>query len=349
MAPRCIPSTPAMSHPHGRSNNFNALRFLFASLVILSHAPELQDGDRSREVLTQIFGTISFGEMAVQCFLLISGYLIVKSWQERPQVAVFLTHRILRIYPGFVAASLVCALLIAPVFGASDYWVQFKMGDYLKSLLFLKQPAIPEVFAGSHYAAVNGSMWSISYEFKCYFIALVFGLLGGLKKRNVWLALAIFCTVFHVINRSGWANLPSDLTIRLLMAFAYGGCFYLYENALPWRSSLAGWGLLLMAVLLFFPMTAQPALCLLGGYAILYFAKSGPLVLGFHRWPDISYGVYLYAWPLNKIWLWYFPEMNLAALVLLVFCSSVLAGLLSWYAVEKTCLKLKALLPRSPA
>jgi peptidoglycan/LPS O-acetylase OafA/YrhL len=338
-----------MSQLRDKNNNFNALRFLFASLVILSHAPELQDGDRRHELLTQIFGTISFGEMAVQSFLLISGYLIVKSWQERPQVAVFLTHRILRIYPGFVVASLVCALLIAPAFGASDYWAQFRIGEYLKSLLFLKQPAIPGVFEGSHYAAVNGSMWSISYEFKCYVIALIFGLLGFLKKRNVWLALAIFCTVVHVINRSGWASLPSDLTIRLFMAFAYGGCFYLYENALPWRSSMAWAGLLLLGVLLFIPMTAQPALCLLGGYAILHFAKSGPTVLGFHRWPDISYGVYLYAWPLNKIWLWYFPQMNLAALVLLVFFSSVLVGLVSWYAVEKPCLKLKALLPRSPA
>jgi peptidoglycan/LPS O-acetylase OafA/YrhL len=91
-----------MSQPRDKNNNFNALRFWFASLVILSHAPELQDGDRRHELLTQIFGTISFGEMAVQSFLLISGYLIVKSWQERPQVAVFLTHRILRIYPGCV-------------------------------------------------------------------------------------------------------------------------------------------------------------------------------------------------------------------------------------------------------
>jgi peptidoglycan/LPS O-acetylase OafA/YrhL len=108
-------------------------------------------------------------------------------------------------------------------------------------------------------------------------------------------------------------------------------------------------GLLLLAVLMFFPMTAQPALCLFGGYAILHFAKSGPTVWGFHRWPDISYGVYLYAWPLNKIWLWTFPQMNLAALVLLVFLSSVLAGLLSWYAVEKPCLKLKELLPQPQA
>lgn len=69
------------------------------------------------------------------------------------------------------------------MFGASDYWAQFRVGEYLKSLLFLKQPAIPEVFEGSHYAAVNGSMWSISYEFKCYVIALIFGLLGFLKKR----------------------------------------------------------------------------------------------------------------------------------------------------------------------
>lgn len=83
-------------------NNFNLLRFIFASLVIVSHAPELRDGNKTNEILTQIFGTITFGQLAVDSFFIISGFLIVKSWNDKPIFTSFLLNRILRIYPGFI-------------------------------------------------------------------------------------------------------------------------------------------------------------------------------------------------------------------------------------------------------
>ncbi len=60
-------------------NNFNVMRLIFASLVLLSHSSELVDGDRHRELLTRVFGTISLGEVAVNGFFLLSGFLIIQS------------------------------------------------------------------------------------------------------------------------------------------------------------------------------------------------------------------------------------------------------------------------------
>jgi peptidoglycan/LPS O-acetylase OafA/YrhL len=98
-----------------RQNNFNLVRLLLALLVLLSHAPELIDGNRSQEILTRMFGTLSFGELAVDGFFLLSGYLIMQSWDAQPQAWPFLKKRMLRIYPGFVIATLVCAFAVGPL------------------------------------------------------------------------------------------------------------------------------------------------------------------------------------------------------------------------------------------
>ncbi|RYD28140.1 MAG: acyltransferase, partial [Lysobacteraceae bacterium] len=78
-------------------------------MVVLAHTPELIDGNRSRELLTRLFGTISFGELAVNCFFIVSGYLISASYLNSPSAGSYLSKRVARIYPGFIVAFAICA------------------------------------------------------------------------------------------------------------------------------------------------------------------------------------------------------------------------------------------------
>lgn len=329
-----------------KSNNFNLLRFIFASLVIVSHAHELRDGNRSNEILTRIFGSISFGDLAVDCFFILSGYLISKSWIERPSVWAFFSSRVLRIYPGFIVASLFCAFLVGPIYGAFDYFQSFNPMSYLGSVGKLKSPAIPPVFQGSHYPVVNGAMWSISYEFVCYMLVLVCGIVGVFKRSYLFLALAIFCTIAHVATRLGLIPDSFDKIFRCVMAFSFGGCFYIYRQKIVWNRYFAIVAVIITSVLLFSKPLAEPALCIFFGYAILYFAYHASLFHGFNRVPDISYGIYLYAWPINKIILSYSPAMNAYLSMVLVFVLSACCGVLSWYLIEKPSLKVKAIFRR---
>ena len=88
-----------------RDNNFGLLRLIFASMVIVSHSPLLLDGDRSREFLTRIFGTLTGGDVAVDGFFLISGYLITKSFIDTPAIVSYLKRRVARIVPGYAIAD----------------------------------------------------------------------------------------------------------------------------------------------------------------------------------------------------------------------------------------------------
>src|ERR1700741_4202124 len=110
------------------ANNFNLLRLLLASAVLFSHSYELIDRNRFREPLDRFFHTYTAGDLAVDGFFMLSGFLIMQSWQRDPQVWRYLARRVLRIYPLFIVATLICGLVLGPIFGggAGPYFAQFK-------------------------------------------------------------------------------------------------------------------------------------------------------------------------------------------------------------------------------
>jgi peptidoglycan/LPS O-acetylase OafA/YrhL len=338
------------------SNNFNFLRLLFAVLVLLSHAPELIDGDRHREILTMLFHTISFGELAVYGFFLLSGYLIVQSWQRTPQLLFFLKKRILRIYPGFIVASLVCAFVVGPL-GASSpsYLAQLDLFQLFKSTLFLLLPAVPPVFMDQPHPFVNGALWTIGYEFRCYLLVALFGILGIINRRKLWLIFSVFVlglslvvSVFpnfadeiHIPGLKFLLSNPSDF-IRLLTYFCAGGCFYLFREKIHYKQVWVLMAFSLTILSLFEAHALQLVLPTLGAYLFFGFSfLSLPALQQIMPSADISYGVYLYGWPTQKLLYWYFPLISPWLAFVLTCGICVVCGYLSWYLVEKPSLALK--------
>lgn len=112
----------------GRDNNFDFLRFLLAVFVLFYHCyPILYGLNAPSHGLAETIAGIC-GGVAVPFFFVISGFLVTRSWLLDPRPLGFLQRRVLRIYPGFLAASLFCALVVGPL-GAADahaYWHQFQ-------------------------------------------------------------------------------------------------------------------------------------------------------------------------------------------------------------------------------
>lgn len=331
------------------NNNFNLCRLLLAVLVIFSHAPEALDGNRERELLTRMFHTVSLGELAVDGFFVLSGFLIVQSWLSSPRIIDYLKKRILRIFPGFIVASLICAFVVGPLASGADYWPSFDYRKFGLGLLSLSAPQIPSVFVGTKYAVVNGAMWTVHFEFLCYLSVLGFGVLGLLRDRRLWLLATVMLFVINIFRASGYhlsvlmfQDPLSHAIVRLSLPFFSGACFFLYRDRIAYSPKLLAIFITLLFVALFSPLTAELALATLGAYALFYFAKTYiPTLAGFNQLPDISYGVYLYGWPVMKMIHWYFRNISMPALIATTVLASLVFGWASWHLVEKPFLKLK--------
>lgn len=181
-------------------NAFGFLRLLLASLVIVSHTAELKDGNRSREILTNIAGTLSFGELAVDFFFIISGFLITRSFLRSSDIFSFFIKRAGRIYPAYIVAFLVCLLVVGPLGGTPlPEWPRHVMRQLL-NIPFLRCPSLPDVFVGQPYPFLNGAMWTLSYEFSCYSVVVILGICGFYKRKYLFLSvfsLSVFSYFLH--------------------------------------------------------------------------------------------------------------------------------------------------------
>ncbi|MGY2049901.1 acyltransferase family protein [Methylobacterium sp. JK268] len=335
-----------------RANNIGLLRLVLAALVVVSHAPELVDGDRSREILTRLFGTLSFGEVAVDGFFLLSGYLITRSVLGSASLPEFLGKRVLRIYPAYLVSSLVCIAVVAPLAGGDLGSV--RIPDMLGRLLVLGVPSVPHVFGGLPYPVLNGSAWTIAYEFGCYLLAAGLGLCGALGPNRRFLAMLAVLAAACALR---WhpAFDPADprlfklgTAFRFALIFCCGGAFFLYRDRIAYRAGRAAAAALLLAALLFHPLLAEPALTVLGGYLLFGFAFAVPAgrLARLAQETDISYGLYLYAWPIQNLVVMQDRTAPPWVVALVGLAGASLLGLLSWHLVERPALARRAALLR---
>jgi peptidoglycan/LPS O-acetylase OafA/YrhL len=316
-------------------------------MVVLSHAPELVDGNRSRELLTRLFGTMSFGEMGVDGFFLISGYLITKSYLTSEGVLNYLTKRVARIYPAFLVATVVSIFLFAPLTGSPLATLGIRDWVHtLKYALLLQPPPVP-AFAGTHYPVLNGAMWTIAYEFRCYLLVAALGLLGILQRRSLVLIATMLALLF-VAAKPPIAFDPSNVffgnitqTIRMTAAFLVGAVFYLYRDEIVYRASYAACAAVALLACLFVPGVAEPAFCLFGGYAIFWLALVAPPspLSRFTTEHDISYGLYLYTWPIQNTLVYFFADISPWSMFAISLTLAALCGYASWTFVERGILR----------
>ena len=296
---------------------------------------------------------MSFGVLGVDGFFIVSGYLITKSFQSSDSLFNYFKKRVLRIYPGFIVAFLLCLFVLAPFVGAglSVFQPEVIVRNFLRMFL-LGEPTAQGAFQDMPYPALNGSMWTIAYEFRCYILVALLGATGGLKSQYRWILLAALLATL-IMNGIGGVHLEThgaarvlfgapDQNLHLVGMFGAGMLFYLFRRHVVYDFKYALGSAVILFVAMFSSTLAELFLAIFGSYLVFWFALRSKVlsISRFTNKTDLSYGIYLYAWPIQSTIAHLDPAINPWVLSAISLPLSAVAAYLSWTFVEKTPLNL---------
>jgi len=334
-------------------NNFDLLRLCAAILVVFHHSFTVT---ASPEPLKSINSGDTFGNVGVLVFFAISGYLVTQSWSRTGRLLPFAIKRALRLLPALIVST----VLVGVVMGALV--TTLPLGAYLRShathqyviensLLHTVYP-LPGVFAHVPYPhVVNVSLWTIPLEVHAYLLVAVLGAIGLWRRAPVWLLLAAVLLMLNSAAIS--AHLPMSHPLlalvggnrtdaRYVATFCIGAVMYVERDrvALRWDLFAVGLAAYLLS-LLATPTVHETVSIVTVPYLVLLLAHRStsrarlPASVG-----DLSYGVYLYAFPIQQL-LAQDVTHNPFVMFALAWPASTAVAFISWHAIETPALRLK--------
>lgn len=312
----------------------------------------LRIGNRYREPC-QTLG-VSPGSIAVDLFFFCSGLLVTSSWWHAGSLWRFVLARAARILPGMWAMVAVTVLVLsafsalpaAAYFSADTTWTYVLKNC---TVLFGTTGSLPGVFRDTPYPhAVNGSLWTLPHELHCYGLLALVGVATAVlgrwhpahAARLMTLAFAGAATGSAAMMLRAALQGAHDPRGRLLLMFSLGVLAYQLRHhiRLRWR-----WAALAAAVLAAGTLLQSRAFTAVYPLPLAYLALAAAYLPGgwlrrFNALGDYSFGVYIYAFPVQQVISVLQPQVGLAAHMLQSALVTLLLAAASWHLVERPAL-----------
>lgn len=327
-----------------RNNNFDLLRLVFAITVVLVHMHDLSLSPKLR-FLTNYLSS----KVAIDGFFIISGFLIFMSYENSYSLKEYFSKRIRRIYPAYfivIVASTLLGILLTQV-PLNQYFSSGFIKYLFANLLFLNmlQPDLPGVFLNNTVMpAVNGALWTIKIEvmFYCSVPILVY----LLRRNNKILLISIIYAasyfyvlscdhLFEITGNSLYIQLAKQLPGQLSYFISGTLLYYFFDVFRLYSCRILGLGVVGFALSSYISMLSFVKPISLA-IIVIYIAFCFPEMRFIKRYGDLSYGTYLYHFPVIQTFttLGYFkvyPYISLFSILLIVG----LLAISSWEFLEK--------------
>jgi peptidoglycan/LPS O-acetylase OafA/YrhL len=354
-----------------RANSIGFLRLVLAVAVLVAHAGPLGYGEANYGFgFTR--GQADLGAVGVNGFFVLSGFLITASGM-RFSLPRYAWHRFLRIFPAFWVCLAVMTCVLLPIVAlyerdtTAGYW-NHPNGpiDYMvrNATTTINQYTVSGLWATNPGGgAVNGSLWTLKYELTCYVLVGVLAWTGTLRRAPRTVLLVTVCLYLVVV--ADWVRqLPVPNTwmyprgelgpfpvlgsygistlMMLVFMFLLGACMHLYRDRIPMHPAVAAAAAVAFvgsAAFGGFLVIGQPAFA----YLLVWLSCALPRRLqGIGRTRDYSYGIYIYAYPVQQgVAMLGGATWGVAAYILLSLAGTVLLAVPSWHLVERPAMSLK--------
>jgi peptidoglycan/LPS O-acetylase OafA/YrhL len=332
-------------------NSFSLMRLIASVCVVFSHSYLITNGVHTLQPLEALTG-YPLGTHSVNIFFAISGLLIAASFSRNPNVLTFLVTRFFRIYPALIISSIVVFILCLVFAGTQDFLSVFNssvFSYFFKILIeFTGSSTLVGVFEKLPSPnRINVPIWTLKYEIMCY-LSFVFVMVILIKRKIVSdIKISTFFVVICLIWLLQGKAYNNSTSIDHIIRFS----FLFWSGVLCWNSRnfiiINVTGLIglffLTALTSYMKMSLTGPFCMITStYLCFYCAqyKYG-IVTRFTQKNDLSYGIYIYSWPVQQ--LIQMHDIGTTPITNTLFTLIVVIPLafLSWNLVEKPSLKLK--------
>ncbi len=335
-------------------NNFNFLRIFAALLVAVTHSYAITGHGFQEPFYILSNKHFYFSSAGLYIFFFTSGYLVTRSAADSATALLYLQKRVLRIYPALICVVFISVFIAGPLLTTYSIKHFFKDHDSWKYLFTATgldiRFRLPGVFENNKFSMTgfNGSLWSIKLELEMYGLLFIF-LVSKVFKNKRLLIIFLFASIIIllIINLKNqyFLLIPDHKNSLLACTFLFGGIV----QTKIFNDRILLYTFIISTIFILLKITGITKLDVLLDEVVFFSLLT--YFVAFSKWftinlkTDISYGVYIYTFPLQQLFfqLSGFTQSVFINLFLSVSCSAILA-FISWKFIEKPALRYKTYL-----
>ncbi len=327
-----------------KDNNFDNVRMALSLIVFFYHALTLSGQNQLLE-----YSSLFDAYFAVKGFFAVSGYLIFQSYLNRVSFFDYFEKRMRRIYPAYLFAIFFCLIIgmLVSKLNLIDFFSSIETIKYILSNLFFLnfiQPNLPQVFESNPLPAINGSLWTIKIEIILYFLVPIIAYLFKRINPLFTYFLILFFGSFWVLYFEKISALRFGVEFARqfpaqLPYFAFGSLVAAIPQIIFWLPVIAIFGVFGLFLIdnYLFRLFVEPV-CY--SALILFACTLSRVKFNVRQFGDLSYGIYLFHFPIIQLFinlgLYRFnPYLGL----LVSFVVTIILSYISWHFIEKHFLK----------